>query len=136
MPAPPMTDKQRDYLESLCLKKDHDFDPTLSKWEASGMIDYLKALPTPKPRGPKVSLKKVRRARRSEPRAVILNADVMFVANTNDVSLAIDLMSVKLRERGLSPEDIAVCLEEPVALAPWFVEPGRKRQFLGVLFRS
>jgi hypothetical protein len=38
----PMTDAQRSYLETLCRETGEDFDPSLSKAEASKQIDALR----------------------------------------------------------------------------------------------
>jgi hypothetical protein len=45
----PMTAAQRSYLETLCRDTNEDFDPNLSKAEASKRIDELRA------RSPRVS---------------------------------------------------------------------------------
>jgi hypothetical protein len=38
----PMTDAQRSYLETLCRETDEEFDPELSKADASKRIDELR----------------------------------------------------------------------------------------------
>lgn len=47
----PMTEKQREYLEALCLDTEEPFDPSLSKAAASARIDEL----APKPKVPMTS---------------------------------------------------------------------------------
>lgn len=41
LPPAPMTEPQARYLQALCERHDREFDPDLSKREASALIDEL-----------------------------------------------------------------------------------------------